>query len=656
MKTKTNLLVLAVLGAFLSLIACEMPDEGTAAKQPAPPSPQTPEPPKEPAVRYAITVLEAENGVIQCSRSTAAAGTTVQVTVTPQNAYRYQEGSLTIEPAVALTDSGGGVWDFTMPEAAVTIAADFELIPDHTITVADWGENGAVSLSGIEETGPYSGTAQEGSLITLTVAPDSGYRLADDGLRVLPEGAVTFERVAGEWAWTFAMADTDLEIAVEFAALGPLEIYKGGTRRGISVGELTEDKKLFIDSIDMESDEPGHDGNARAIKISAAINANGNGALQSFGLFSDVAIDMETVAALSFWARANKTLNIKFAGFGDADSRQRVIYAGAGNKQSIAIGAEWKRYVVPVPVARSGYRTTRVFCFGAQIGKDNYVCLDDIEFIESGVTLTAINIAPVNDGLFYGAAATAAILNGSPLTLTYLCDDGTVATLQGANSSYTLYYNLAHWLSPFIVAGGDGAYTVRIDGVTSNPMSARVIDGLLLDDFEDFESTTNVGIKGTPQPEAGYLWSTSAGTSVVVSRSYFTDEDEEIHRGLHAGNWRPTAASKNTRGGRMFEEAKDAAGYTTLTFWIKVTKQDTVFTFELRNGGALDVKTSGTYIAREFTYHTDSADGWQEVVMPLAYFVERGLDPSAITGYAFGVVDNQGSALRIMLDDIALVP
>jgi len=268
------------------------------------------------------------------------------------------------------------------------------------------------------------------------------------------------------------------------------------------------------------------------------------------------------------------------------------------------------------------------------------------------------------------------LLKGAPLKLNYACADGTTVTLQchETNSVHTLMDNLAHWLTPHInisdnVAFSEGVITPRekdsaftltvsMVGVTSNPMAAHVFDGLALDDFEDLIKDK---IPANPVSNKGYLWYNNTGTttSAVMIRDYYNVSNEEIHSGLGAGNWRfAVDAKKPCRGGRNFS-AKNANGYTTLTFWIKVTdggntviQKDTVFTFELRNGGTLTSKTDGPFFARQFTY---DGDDWQEVRMPLSDFIEAGLDISAITGYAFGVVDNQGAALRIMLDDIAVV-
>jgi hypothetical protein len=568
-----------------------------------------------------------------------------------------------------------------MPEEAVSINADIESVPYFTITVKP-AENGIIPINGAVSDFDNIYSAREGAVITVSAIPDPGYKLAGNGPSIMPEGAVSMTRLNNQQVWAFNMTEQDLEISVNFAELGQLEIYKGGARRGITIGELSDDKKFYAESINIESEMPGHNGNNRTIKISHALNANGNTVQQSFGLFSDTEIDLGTVAALSFWAKANKQLNIRYVGFGDDDPDKRVIYIGENFNQSIPITSEWKRYIVPVPAPYNSEKTTRVFMFNAQLAKENYICIDDIEFIKSGVTISEISIPPACDSSFFGMTDVAKLVKGIPIKVVYACNDGTIATMQAASNSHTLKYNLAHWLIPFIEVNGNVinnngiispkekgktnaiALSLNIAGKRSNSMAASIIDGILIDDFEIWRS---VNIPANPVATTGYIWHSSASGS-IISREYITAASNEIYSGLAAGCWRPSATAKNSRGGRNFE-AKDANGYDTLVFRIRVTAgtaantnyhKNTVFTFELKNDGILTNKTNGNFFAQQFTYDTD---GWQEVRMKLSDFAYTGtvtgeipvLDISAITGYAFSVQDNQGTALRITFDDIAII-
>jgi hypothetical protein len=637
---------------------------------------------------YDIVIAEIDHGAIACDQDCAVTGDTLTLTLTVYDPadYRYRNGSLHVIGENSLMENlslsgdkdGNPQWTFTMPEETVTVTAVIEFIPYFNVRTAEGLENGGFMISGTETDGDYAGKAREGAVITVAAIPHAGYKAADGDLWAIPQAAVSFTKLDTGAAWVFNMVATDMEIGGEFTELGLLEIYKGGARKGISSGGLSDDNmnKYFINSIEMESEEGGHNGNSRAMKITHALNANGNATQQSFGLFSDAEINLETVAALSFWARANKNLSIRFVGFGDADPGKRVVYTGENFNQQIAIGAEWKHYIVPVPAPGRNLKINRVFMFNASIAAGNYVCIDDIEFIQSGVTLSGISIANTNNEWYYGASPVEKILKGVPVKLDYIADDGTAVTLQGASSNHTLKHDLAPWLAPFAAVSGnvifsDGivipkadisAFTIilSVAGIGGNPMTAALYDGLLLDDFEDMAYNDTKTIPGTPEEARGYLWHTGSSGSTVVARDYFTAENVEIHRGLGAASWRSGATANNPRGGRNFE-AKDAGVYDTLSFWIKVStggnvniQKNTMFTFELRNGGTLIGKTTGTFFAQPFTYDPSAADGWQNITMPLSVFAESGLDTSAITGYAVGVVDNQGVALRVMLDDVAI--
>jgi hypothetical protein len=629
--------------------------------------------------RYAVIPADIEYGVIITEpEEMARVGTELRITLIiddPED-YRYVKDSISI----IRTDTGESLdykaedqlsWIFIMPTAEVSIGAEIELIPWFDINTGGM-ENGSVIVYG---NGVNAGKAKAGSAITIIAFPDSGYKPTGGEPSVMPAGAVTLTKLNGQPGWIFDMAEQALEISIAFVELGQLEIYKGGARRGITVGELSDDKKYYGESIEIESEESGHEGNQRAIKVTNALNANGNAVQQSFGLFSDTEINLEGVVALSFWAKANKPLNIRYVGFGDADPNKRVVYTGENFDQAIPITAEWKRYIVPVP---SPIKVRGVFMFNAKLAKGNYVYIDDIEFIKSGIAISNITLPNSHDTFFYGTTDAAKMLKGVPSKLIYSCNDGTISTLQGAGNSHTLKYNLNHWLMPFIEINGNAVFhngvitphsttntltlSVNIAGKKSNPMSVKIVDGITLDDFEGWGSST---IPSNLVASSGYIWHSSAAGS-VLTRDYITVANNEIYSGLAAGNWRPGATANNSRGGRNFEP-KDISAYNTLIFRIRVTAgtavgnnyhKNTVFNFELKNGGTLTNKTNGNFFAQQFTYNTD---GWQEVKMKLSDFAFTGvgetpvLDLTAISGYAFSVVDNQGAALRISLDDIVVV-
>jgi hypothetical protein len=78
---------------------------------------------------YAITIVKATNGVVTADKTSATAGTTITLTITPAAGYElatvtaYRTGN----PATAVALAGsGGTRTFTMPAYDVTVAATFQ--------------------------------------------------------------------------------------------------------------------------------------------------------------------------------------------------------------------------------------------------------------------------------------------------------------------------------------------------------------------------------------------------------------------------------------------------------------------------------------------------------------------------------------------------
>lgn len=76
---------------------------------------------------YDISIEEMENGSITASKSTAAEGDTVTLTVNPADGYRLVENSLKANGTIVTAVDG--VYTFIMPGEAVTVTAQFEQVP-----------------------------------------------------------------------------------------------------------------------------------------------------------------------------------------------------------------------------------------------------------------------------------------------------------------------------------------------------------------------------------------------------------------------------------------------------------------------------------------------------------------------------------------------
>ena len=152
---------------------------------------------------YAITAPDAENGAVRVSPGRASRGTTVTITVTPDEGYELE--SLTVldsrDNEIPLTDKGDGKYTFTMPAGRVTVEASFaeiapEPLPFGDVDDGDWFadaarfvyENGM--MNGVSETSfaPHATTSRS-MIVTIL------YRL--EGEPVV-DYAMDFTDVAGD--------------------------------------------------------------------------------------------------------------------------------------------------------------------------------------------------------------------------------------------------------------------------------------------------------------------------------------------------------------------------------------------------------------------------------------------------------------------------
>ena len=76
---------------------------------------------------YTVTVEKSVNGAVTTDRKTAAAGTTVTITVTPDEGYTLETLTVLDKDGneLKLTDKGDGKYTFTMPASSVTVKATF---------------------------------------------------------------------------------------------------------------------------------------------------------------------------------------------------------------------------------------------------------------------------------------------------------------------------------------------------------------------------------------------------------------------------------------------------------------------------------------------------------------------------------------------------
>ena len=138
------------------------------------------------ATNYTITKAATTNGSFTVSKTTATAGTSINVTATPNRGYKLSTVSVT---GASVTGSGN-TRTFTMPSQNVTVTVTFTAATSRTITAKVNSGSGTVTLSLSATAGgasvaavTTSGTTQssitayDGEILTITATPASGYQL-----------------------------------------------------------------------------------------------------------------------------------------------------------------------------------------------------------------------------------------------------------------------------------------------------------------------------------------------------------------------------------------------------------------------------------------------------------------------------------------------
>ena len=163
---------------------------------------------------HIITVSSGENGTVTASTDKASKGSTVTLTVAPEQGYELDTLTVT-----AIEGSGGTVSvsndnSFTMPASDVTVSATFKQAgtvtpPTYTVTTPTV-DNGSVNVS------PKN--ASKGDTVTITVKPDDGYEL--DELIVTDKNGDALKLTdKGNGKYTFTMPGSKVEIEASFVEI-----------------------------------------------------------------------------------------------------------------------------------------------------------------------------------------------------------------------------------------------------------------------------------------------------------------------------------------------------------------------------------------------------------------------------------------------------
>ncbi len=157
------------------------------------------------------------NGSVSADKQSAAAGERVMLTITPD--VGYQVGTVSVNGMPA--EEQDGKYFFTMPAERVQISVEFTAIA-YDVTV-ETVQNGSVSADKL--------SAAAGETVTLTVVPDTGYKLAS--LSVNGESVNEQEGV-----WSFVMPAQNATVKAKFEAI----LYTV-TAQEIQNGTVSADKQ-----------------------------------------------------------------------------------------------------------------------------------------------------------------------------------------------------------------------------------------------------------------------------------------------------------------------------------------------------------------------------------------------------------------------------
>ena len=191
-------------------------------------------------VEYAVTIGTIDHGSLSADKSTAAKGTTVTLTATPESGYDFAEAVVQTSSGQSISVSGtGNSRTFEMPGEAVTVTANFTL-KDLTVSMQyDEQLGGGIEVNDQS----YSGVAHMGDTVKATVLVTDSSRYEIDEVVVKDEDGTTVtateETSGSQKTYTFTMPSKSVTVtakakkiqyAISFGSIenGTIEAYVDG--------------------------------------------------------------------------------------------------------------------------------------------------------------------------------------------------------------------------------------------------------------------------------------------------------------------------------------------------------------------------------------------------------------------------------------------
>jgi hypothetical protein len=171
---------------------------------------------------YSVTADDAvSGGSISADPAVCKAGTTVTVTVTPDEGQQFLSGTLkyTIDGGTTyrITPTEG-TYSFTMPESNVTITAGFTDIgaPNYNVTIDNTITGGTISVD--------TGTGPAGTEVIISITPEADKRLLRGSLKYTVEGGGDYTVTSSGGVYSFVLPSGDVTLTGRFEEI-PDAVY-----------------------------------------------------------------------------------------------------------------------------------------------------------------------------------------------------------------------------------------------------------------------------------------------------------------------------------------------------------------------------------------------------------------------------------------------
>lgn len=164
-------------------------------------------------VYYDIELLDVQNGSIESNKIKAQEGETITLTATPDNNYYVSDWTILDNQTEPVTwtavSSDLKEVTFVMPNSKVYVDATFATdVVYYTVNVDQDIEHGTISANPVE--------ALEGTTITLTATPATGYILDENNLIVLAGSQDVEVTKVNATTYTFEMPASNVDVTAEF--------------------------------------------------------------------------------------------------------------------------------------------------------------------------------------------------------------------------------------------------------------------------------------------------------------------------------------------------------------------------------------------------------------------------------------------------------